>query len=738
MRGVTELAIMRPDLAAEWHPRKNDVLTPSTVSAGSNKKAWWLCVEGHEWEAMVNSRNRGSGCPYCSGHFVIVGETDLATVNPSLALEWNPTKNGDITPRDVASGSNRKAWWLCAQGHEWEAVIGSRHGGRGCPYCSGNFVVVGETDLATVNPSLALEWNPTKNGDITPRDVRSGSGKKVWWLCTQGHEWEASIAGRNSGSGCPVCAGQKVLAGFNDLATLNPGLAAEWNPTKNGDITPRDVTSGSKKKTWWLCAQGHEWEALVGDRNSGNGCPYCSGRLVIRGETDLVTVNPSLALEWNPTKNGDITPRDVISGSNKKAWWVCAQGHEWNSSIADRNRGSGCPVCAGQKVLAGFNDLATTNPDLAAEWNPTKNDDITPRDVTSSSGKKAWWVCAEGHEWEATIANRQTGSGCPVCAGQKVLAGFNDLATLNPALAAEWNPAKNGHITPRDVISGSNKKAWWVCAQGHEWNSSIADRNRGSGCPVCAGKQVLVGFNDLATTNPDLAAEWNPTKNDDITPRDVTSGSNNKTWWLCPEGHEWQAHVTDRNTGYGCPICSGYQVLVGFNDLATTNPDLAAEWHPTKNSDLTSRDVIAGTEKKAWWLCAQGHEWAASIKNRHGGSGCPGCATHGYDATSDGYLYLLRKERLGLHQFGITNTPKVRIAKHRSNGWEALDIVGPADGHWIREIETALKLFFSAKGLLLTRDHPDKFDGYSESWHSDELSFSACAEMLEALRAWES
>jgi hypothetical protein len=92
---------------------------------------------------------------------------------------------------------------------------------------------------------------------------------------------------------------------------------------------------------------------------------------------------------------------------------------------------------------------------------------------------------------------------------------------------------------------------------------------------------------------------------------------------------------------------------------------------------------------------------------------------------------------MGIQQFGITNFPKDRLAVHRKNGWELLGIVGPADGYSIRETETALKEFFRAKGVLLPRDHPDKFEGYSETWHSDELSFSTCAEMLEALRDWE-
>jgi hypothetical protein len=244
--------------------------------------------------------------------------------------------------------------------------------------------------------------------------------------------------------------------------------------------------------------------------------------------------------------------------------------------------------------------------------------------------------------------------------------------------------------------------------------------------------------NDLATKFPNLISEWHPTKNGDLTPEGVTSGSNKKAWWFCAEGHEWEAAISSRSSGTGCPYCSGRFAIVGQTDLLTMNPDLMGEWHPTKNGDASPRDFASRSGKKAWWLCAQGHEWEAVIGNRSKGIGCPGCAKTGYDPTSNGYLYLLRKDHLDLQQFGITNYPDDRLGIHRRNGWEVLDVVGPADGVWIAETETALGRFFRAKRILLRRDYPEKFDGYSESWQSDELSFSTCADMLEALRDWES
>jgi DNA-directed RNA polymerase subunit RPC12/RpoP len=97
----------------------------------------------------------------------------------------------------------------------------------------------------------------------------------VWWICSKGHEWHATILSRNKGSGCPYCS-NKATCEDNCLMTANPILSKEWNSTKNGSLTPKDVTPGSNKKVWWICSKGHEWETKVSHRSKGSRCPYCS------------------------------------------------------------------------------------------------------------------------------------------------------------------------------------------------------------------------------------------------------------------------------------------------------------------------------------------------------------------------------------------------------------------------------------------------------------------------------
>ena len=754
---MSDLLINNLTLKEEWNYSKNQDIDINKITLGSNKKVWWRCERGHEWQATIHSRKKNS-CPICSNKIILVGYNDLATTNPELTKEWNYSKNKDFNPTMVSYGSHKKVWWVCSKGHEWQASIHHRNNGSGCPICSNRLALKGYNDLLTINPKLAKEWNFKKNGNLKPDMVTSNSNKKVWWRCDKGHEWEISIYDRNNGSGCPICLNRNVLKGYNDLVTVNPELAKEWNYEKNGNLKPDMVTSNSNKKVWWKCERGHEWQvSIVGRNASGSKCPICTKELqtsfpeqaiyyyikklfpdAINGDrhlnieldiyipslkfaieydgifwhkdkkrderknnickenkivlfrvrednncpwtendylkigyctgsdssieevtnkiisflgkklnidlkkdrTDIYSTfilsqkeqslqnnNPELAKEWNYEKNGNLKPDMVMSNSNKKVWWICPKGHEWQTSISSRNNGAGCPFCSGQQLLKGYNDLVTVNPELAKEWNYPKNGELRPDMVTSGSIQKVWWRCDKGHEWQATISNRKYGkTGCPICANMQILKGYNDLVTVNPELAKEWNYDRNIGIEPTKLKATSGKKVWWKCERGHEWESSVNSRNQGNGCPICSNKQVLKGYNDLATVNPELSKEWNYEKNISLKPDMVTATTEKKVWWKCERGHEWESRIKSRNIGVGCPICSNKQVLKGYNDFATTNPLLVVEWNNDRNGNLKPDMFTAGSKKKVWWKCEKGHEWQTSIHNRTIGTRCPICS----------------------------------------------------------------------------------------------------------------
>jgi hypothetical protein len=339
----------------------------------------------------------------------------------TLLEQWDADANGSLTPQNVSFNSHKVISWRCEKGHKWESKVCDRKLGKvGCPYCRGKRPIVGQTDLASNYPSLAEQWHPDLNGDLRPQQVMPRSQKKVWWICDRGHSWDAVIKSRVNGAGCPVCANKKIIPGENDLTSSHPELAAEWHPDKNGEFRPENVVSGTHQSVWWQCENGHSWKASIASRVAGRGCPVCSGKEVVPGFNDLKTAFPDIASQWHNQKNLPLTADMVSPYSNKKMWWICNLGHEYQATVALRTgRSTECPYCTNKKVLLGFNDLATSYPKIANQWHPTLNGDLRPEQVTYGSRKKVWWICEDGHIWRTPVYSRagKQKTGCPVCAG---------------------------------------------------------------------------------------------------------------------------------------------------------------------------------------------------------------------------------------------------------------------------------------------------------------------------------
>lgn len=262
-----------------------------------------------------------------------------------MARNWHPTKNGTLTPRDVASHSSKVVWWQCEHGHEWRRKIAYEINSQGCPYCSGRLACK-DNSLAALRPDLAREWDVTKNGSLSPHDVTVKTRKRVWWRCDRGHSWQMNINVRCSGiGGCPYCTGKRVCE-ENSLQTLSPQIAAEWDKEKNKDLSPKLVTNHASIKVWWKCAKGHSWQALVRSRTIiGTGCPVCAGK-VASPAYNLATEYPDIALDWDLRKNSK-PPEAYLPYSNKEVWWKCRHcGSSWKSMIIHRTREKGhCPQC---------------------------------------------------------------------------------------------------------------------------------------------------------------------------------------------------------------------------------------------------------------------------------------------------------------------------------------------------------------------------------------------------------
>jgi Probable Zinc-ribbon domain len=453
----------------------------------------------------------------------------LSDLHPELASQadgWDPAT--------VTCGSNQKLAWICAvdSDHKWAAVVANRVKGNGCPYCAGKLPIIGTNDLLTTHPVLAAQ------ALFDATTVKATSGKNLPWKCPafSDHKWLATVINRTTKkSGCPYCANQKLLVGFNDLKTKFPKVA------KEALFDATSVVYGSTRVMEWQCNQGHPvWKNSVSNRTRfAQSCPYCVGNLPIVGETDLATTHPDMAAEahmWDPST--------VKAQSHQRKKWACKKlGHVWTAPVYSRTAGGGCPVCSHRQVLVGFNDLGTTHPELALE----ADFDVTT--ITAGSHKKVAWICRrdDTHRWTAVMRSRAAnGNGCPICAGQKILVGFNDLATTHPAVASEavgWDPTT--------VTRGTMKVYPWKCDQGHVWQAGVSTRVKGHGCSVCTNQTVQVGVNDLKTRFPDIAAQAI-----DFDTSTVGTGSSVVLSWQCEKNHVWETTVRARTTGSGCPACA--------------------------------------------------------------------------------------------------------------------------------------------------------------------------------------
>ena len=247
------------------------------------------------------------------------------------------------------------------------------------------------------------------------------------------------------------------------LAEEYPELVEQWSQIN--EISPSDVSSGSHKKVWWICEKGHTWEATIKNRALlGSGCPYCEHRAVLKGYNDLQTLFPDVAKTWSPKNK--MNPFEVSARSNAEVLWLCENGHEWKARVADRTDGHGCPYCAGQRIWKGFNDLATTHPELISEWSD-KNVNLSPEEITYKNRTNVWWHCSKcGNDYQAVVYARANGRICPFCIAneikrlreQRIISKqiSKDFSFLLPQLASIYYAGKHGLnvITETDDLVG--------------------------------------------------------------------------------------------------------------------------------------------------------------------------------------------------------------------------------------------------------------------------------------------
>lgn len=278
--------------------------------------------------------------------------------------------------------------------------------------------VLKENAMLSVAPHLFLQWDFDKNDSelLNIYNMKKGSKEKVFWKCDScKSSYKAAIYSRVKGSGCPYCAGQATNE-INCLSTLNPEIAREWHVSLNKELTPETIYYKSRSKVWWKCGKcNSDYETSVVSRIVKNtACPYCAGKKANKTNS-LEAMYPQLTLEWHPTKNLPLLANEITPGSKKSVWWLCSKNHEWEAPPTSRTgKNSGCPYCSNKKVLIGYNDMWTTNKEMASLL-------LNPEDgylYTEVSGKKANWKCPDcqyviNNKKIANVYN--SGLYCPKC-----------------------------------------------------------------------------------------------------------------------------------------------------------------------------------------------------------------------------------------------------------------------------------------------------------------------------------
>ena len=403
-------------------------------------------------------------------------------------------------------------------------------------------------------------------------------------------------------------------------------LMKEWNWEKNNQLgfMPNKITYGSTKPIWWICDKDHEWQAQPNSRTNtkcNHGCPYCSNKKVLQGYNDLQSIHPELCEEWNYQRNNSLMPTDVVYGARQRVWWKCKVcGHEWQATVDNRVRGTGCPVCAKEVIVSNAQQtrlkkrgsLEDNHPELLLEWDYGAND-ILPSEITSGSRKNVCWVCWKGHKWNDSVSHRvNCGRGCPICSGESKTS-FQEQAIL-------YYFSKKTKVLNREIVYGKEIDVYLPELKiGIEYNGSYwhkgkeekdtekieffkeksitifsvvdGEENIVDGNKVVYHKDLSFAIvslfrlieinppdvdiqrdrifiyeqyvqlkkdNSLAVKKPELATEWHPTKNGNLTPDMFDYSSNKIVWWQCREcGREWQQKINARSSkDYKCRVCA--------------------------------------------------------------------------------------------------------------------------------------------------------------------------------------
>lgn len=327
------------------------------------------------------------------------------------------------------------------------------------------------------------------------------------------------------------------------------------------------------------------------------------------------------------------------------------------------------------RLQKGVNDLeswclnnGSFGKQLMTEWTGECEDGTHYRidEVSRGSIKKLKWKCNKGHEWYADVLNRTSHKTyCPYCGGKRATKENNLMTwclsngSFGKQLISEWTgECEDGtHYELSEVARASGKKFKWKCSKEHEWLVAVKYRTvQKQGCPYCASQRVTEE-NSLKTWclsngafGEQLMSEWTGECDDrnHYETNEVARASHKKFKWVCSNGHEWFAIISDRTRyGHGCPYCFKENQSELIRKAKTSEENSlktwclnSGSWGKTLMSEWTGKcddgshyeidKVARGSQKKFKWICSKGHEWFTEVNGRTARKhGCPYCNASG-------------------------------------------------------------------------------------------------------------
>lgn len=480
---------------------------------------------------------------------------------PDLLKEWDYELNGNLQPDAISSGNSRtKINWICSKcGHKWAACAYNRaRQKKGCPECGKVSRSVkmkqikfrkGVNDLASQRPDLLQEWDFESNAELSPYEITIGnSSNPVNWICSNcGNKWSALVVNRvHQNSGCPECAKkaisrkskERLFNKNNSLCIVYPDIAFEWHPTLNNRLLVENIMPGSKDVVWWRCCVcGYSYQAKVVSRTGYKhaGCPQCNRRLHTsfpeqaifyyvrryfndaqngftevfneKMELDIYIPSMCIGIEYD----GEHWHRDTKC-RNLKKYELCTKLGIWLIRVKENYNGKICDEHDADEIIFRTHDNdAGLEECILQVLRSLSQFQVYDVDITRDSGQIR-------SNYVTTLKN-------------------NSLLTKYPQVAKEWHPNLNGNLRPDMFFPASHAKVWWLCSQcGQPYVASISRKTRKErfkGCPICAGKKIVPGVNDLASQRPDLAIDWHPILNGNLKPTEVAPNYGKKVWWKC-------------------------------------------------------------------------------------------------------------------------------------------------------------------------------------------------------------